>query len=295
MPTVRYRSCRCTRSIEKIYARSVTGRFVNWRWALVWLTQIIFYGLPWLMWNDRQAVLFDLVNAALLHLRLVLYPQDFIYLTALLMVSGLRAVPVHRGGRAAVVRLRLPADGVHRDLHVDRAQDRRRPRPRMKLDKAPGRPGNRLGASGGKQAAWIAIALWTGFTFVGYFTPIRTLAAAGRPGLWALGDLLGAVLRLRHLRQRRLHARAGVQVHVPVRALPERHVRQGHADHHLRHRARRAARLALKKADPKASWAWASASTATCACRSAPPASTSARACSTNASAAPPAWTCATT
>ncbi len=40
---------------------------------------------------------------------------------------GLRAVPVHRGGRAAVVRLRLPADGLHRDLHVGRAQDRGRP------------------------------------------------------------------------------------------------------------------------------------------------------------------------
>jgi polyferredoxin len=50
-------------------ASQAAGLFVNWRWALVWLTQIVFYGLPWLMWNDRQAVLFDLVNAALLHLR----------------------------------------------------------------------------------------------------------------------------------------------------------------------------------------------------------------------------------
>ena len=41
----------------------------------------------------------------------------------------------------------------------------------------------------------------------------------------ARGKRSGSVLRLRHLRQRRLHARAGVQVHVPVRALPERDVR----------------------------------------------------------------------
>src|SRR5450830_86773 len=34
---------------------------------------------------------------------------------------GLVSVPVHGGGRAPVVRLRLPADGVHRDLSVDRA------------------------------------------------------------------------------------------------------------------------------------------------------------------------------
>jgi hypothetical protein len=49
---------------KKIYPRAVKGRFVNWRWALVWLTQIVFYGLPWLMWNDRQAVLFDLGRGA---------------------------------------------------------------------------------------------------------------------------------------------------------------------------------------------------------------------------------------
>jgi hypothetical protein len=105
------------------------GRFVNWRWALVWITQILFYGLPWLMWNDRQAVLFDLGSRRFyIFGPLVLYPQDFIYLTALLIISGLCAVPVHCGGRPAVVRLCLPADGLHRDLHVDRAQVRRRPR-----------------------------------------------------------------------------------------------------------------------------------------------------------------------
>jgi polyferredoxin len=42
---------------RKIYARSVTGWFATWRWALVWLTQLVFYGLPWLSWNDRQAIL----------------------------------------------------------------------------------------------------------------------------------------------------------------------------------------------------------------------------------------------
>ena len=68
-------------------------------------------------------------------------------------------------------------------------------------------------------------------------------------GPWEM--VLGAVLRLRHLRQRRLPARAGLQVHVPVRALPERDVRQGHADHQptTPSAASRAAR-ARRKADP---------------------------------------------
>jgi hypothetical protein len=45
---------------QKIYPRSVTGLFARWRWAFVWLTQLVFYGLPWLEWGQRQAVLFDL-------------------------------------------------------------------------------------------------------------------------------------------------------------------------------------------------------------------------------------------
>ncbi len=45
---------------QKIYPRSVSGVFSNWRWITVWITQIVFYGLPWLQWNARQAVLFDL-------------------------------------------------------------------------------------------------------------------------------------------------------------------------------------------------------------------------------------------
>ena len=39
---------------KKIYARAVSGWFAGWRWAFVWLTQLIFYGLPWLEWNGRD-------------------------------------------------------------------------------------------------------------------------------------------------------------------------------------------------------------------------------------------------
>ena len=182
---------------------------------------------------------------------MVLHPQDVIYLAGAADPVGVRPVPVHRRGRAAVVRLRLPADRLHRDLHVGRAPLRGRP---------PGAHEARRGAVVGcassrkkrRQAGvWLAIGLWTGFTFVAYFTPARTLAAevlALRRS--ALGDVLDPVLRLRHLRQRRLHARAGLQVHVPLRALPERDVRPRHADHQLRRAARRAARLARARRRP---------------------------------------------
>src|SRR5512134_2380637 len=73
---------------RKIYPRSVQGWFARWRWGLVWLTQIVFYGLPWLSWNGRQSVLFDLAARRFYIFDLVLYPQDFIYLTGLLVLSA---------------------------------------------------------------------------------------------------------------------------------------------------------------------------------------------------------------
>ena len=103
---------------KKIYPRSVSGWFIRWRWALVLLTQLVFYGLPWLMWGERQAVLFDLGARRFYIFGLVLYPQDFIYLTAILVISAY-ALFLFTGRRGAlVVRLCLPADGVHRDLLV---------------------------------------------------------------------------------------------------------------------------------------------------------------------------------
>ena len=74
---------------KKIYPRSVSGLFSRWRWVLVWLTQLVFYGLPWLEWGQRQAVLFDLGARRFYIFGLVLYPQDFIYLTGLLVISAL--------------------------------------------------------------------------------------------------------------------------------------------------------------------------------------------------------------
>ena len=106
----------------KIYPRSVQGRFSQWRWVLVWLTQLVFYGLPWLEWGQRQAVLFDLGARRFYVFGLVLYPQEFHLPHRIAGDIGLVLVFVHRGGRAAVVWLCLPANGLQRNIHVDRAQ-----------------------------------------------------------------------------------------------------------------------------------------------------------------------------
>ncbi|MFM2054107.1 MAG: cytochrome c oxidase accessory protein CcoG [Pseudomonadota bacterium] len=161
---------------KKIYPRAVSGHFAKWRWALVWLTQLVFYGTPWLLWNDRQAVLFDLISRRFYIFGLVLYPQDFIYLTGLLIISAYGLFLFTAVGGRLWCGYACPQT-VYTEIFLwfehrfegDRAQ-------RMKLDAGPWDAG-KIRRKGGKHLAWILFALWTGFTFVGYFTPIRTLAA----------------------------------------------------------------------------------------------------------------------
>ena len=162
---------------QKIYPKAVQGTFVKWRWALVWFTQIIFYGLPWLMWNDRQAVLFELVSRRFYIFGLVLYPQDLIYLSALLMISAYALFLFTALAGRLWCGYACPQT-VYTEIFLwfehkfegDRIK-------RMKLDGAAWSRDKWLRKSG-KHLTWVLFSLWTGFTFVGYFTPIRDLASA---------------------------------------------------------------------------------------------------------------------
>lgn len=93
---------------RKIYPRAVTGAFARWRVWLVLATQLVFYGLPWLQWNGRQAVLFDLGARKFYLFGLVLWPQDVIYLTLLLVLSalGLFCLRQWRGDSSAAMPVR---------------------------------------------------------------------------------------------------------------------------------------------------------------------------------------------
>lgn len=160
---------------KKIYPRAVHGVFARWRVALVVLTQLVFYGLPWLTWNDRQAVLFDLGARKFYVLGLVFWPQDLIFLTALLVISALSLFLFTAVAGRLWCGYACPQT-VYTEmfLWIERKIEGDRTR-RMQLDKAPW-SARKLALKGAKQAAWIAIAAWTGFTFVGYFTPIDKLA-----------------------------------------------------------------------------------------------------------------------
>lgn len=161
-------------SQKKIYPRSVQGLFVKWRWAVVWLTQIVFYGLPWLQWNARQAILFDLEARRFYIFNLVLYPQDFIYLTGLLVISALALFLFTTVAGRLWCGYACPQTvyteifiWIERKVEGDRSA-------RIRLDES-SMSATKFGKKWLKHALWVLFSLWTGFTFVGYFTPIHVL------------------------------------------------------------------------------------------------------------------------
>ncbi|WP_069039516.1 cytochrome c oxidase accessory protein CcoG [Methyloversatilis sp. RAC08] len=173
---------------KKIQPRSIKGRFNSLRWAMVWITQLVFYGLPWLPWNGRQAVLFDLVERKFYIFGLVLWPQDVVYLTLLLIISALGLFLVTAVAGRVWCGYACPQSvyteifmWIERHVEGDRSA-------RMKLDAA-SMSLSKFGRRFAKHGIWAALALWTGFTFVGFFSPIQELAA--EVGSFGLGPWEG--------------------------------------------------------------------------------------------------------
>jgi cytochrome c oxidase accessory protein FixG len=163
-------------SEAKIQPRAVHGWFAGWRWSLVWFTQILFYGLPWLPWNGRQSVLLDLTARRFYIFDIVLHPQDVIFLAGLLIISAFSLFLFTAVAGRLWCGYACPQT-VYTEIFMwveHRFEGDRQAR--IRLDAAPWTSGKLL-RRGGKQLVWLAIGLWTGFTFVAYFTPARTLAA----------------------------------------------------------------------------------------------------------------------
>jgi cytochrome c oxidase accessory protein FixG len=159
---------------QKIYPREISGRFANLRIIAVVALLGIFYGLPWLPWDGRQAVLFDLPARKFYVFGLVFFPQDFFYLTWLLIIAALSLFFFTALAGRLFCGYACPQT-VWTELFVwiERLTEGTRSQ-RMKLDRGPWNA-RKIGRKAAKQFLWITLALFTGFTFVGYFTPIREL------------------------------------------------------------------------------------------------------------------------
>ena len=165
----------------KIHAKASAGRFTTLRWAMVWLTQLIFFGTCWLSWDTggvaRQAVLLDIAHEKLYLFGLVLWPQDALLMAFVLILAATALFFVTAlAGRlfcgfacpqtvytSIFTWIEAKVEGDHLD--------------RLKLDQAPLGP-RKLALKATKHGLWLLFSAWTGITFVGYFTPIRELLAS---------------------------------------------------------------------------------------------------------------------
>jgi len=161
---------------KKIYPRAVHGWFAAWRWLFVLGTQAVFYGGPWLQWNGRQAVLFDLAGRKFYIFGLVFWPQDIVYLTVLLIISAFSLFLFTAVAGRLWCGYACPQT-VYTEIFmwIERKVEGER-LARMKLDAQP-LSARKVTLKFIKHGLWIALALWTGFTFVGFFTPIHTLGS----------------------------------------------------------------------------------------------------------------------
>lgn len=164
---------------KKIYPRSTSGYFNNWRWVIAWITQIVFYGVPWLQWGGRQAVLLDLSSHKFYIFGLVLYPQDLIYLVLILIISALSLFLFTAVAGRLWCGFSCPQTvytKIFLWIELKTEGDRSA---RMRLDGTKWgftKPGlTKAYKKSSKHFFWITFSMWTGFTFLGYFTPIRGL------------------------------------------------------------------------------------------------------------------------
>ncbi|MEJ2214945.1 MAG: cytochrome c oxidase accessory protein CcoG [Gammaproteobacteria bacterium] len=164
---------------EKIYPREVHGIFATMRNAAMVALLGIFYGLPWLQYDGHQAILFDLPARKFYVFGWTFWPQDFIYLTALLLIAAYALFFFTAlAGRLWCGYACPQTVWTEIFIWIERKFEGSRQK-QIKLDKGPWN-GERIMRTGGKHAAWLIFSLFTGFTFVGIlFYGFATYGNAG--------------------------------------------------------------------------------------------------------------------
>jgi cytochrome c oxidase accessory protein FixG len=164
------------RKEPRVYPRHVSGRFSRLRDAAMYGLLGLFYFLPWITVGSHQAVLFDLPARRFYILGLTFWPQDFIYLATLMISAGLSLFFFTAlAGRLWCGYACPQTVWTEAFLMMERWVEGNRQQ-RMKLDSGPWNQ-NKILRKVSKQFLWIIFSMWTGFTFVGFFTPIRELAS----------------------------------------------------------------------------------------------------------------------
>ncbi|OLQ94900.1 cytochrome c oxidase accessory protein CcoG [Vibrio ponticus] len=159
---------------NRIYVRESKGKFQKLRRYGGWLLLLLFGLVPWLPFGERQAILLDIGNQQFNFFGTTLYPQDLTLLATLFVIAafGLFFITTFLG---RVWCGYLCPQTVWTFIYIwfeeklEGSANKRRKQDSGKLTP------QLMWRKGLKHFAWIAVALITGLTFVGYFVPIREL------------------------------------------------------------------------------------------------------------------------
>ena len=164
---------------QRVYPREVHGYFARLRVLMATLTLGTYYFLPWFNWGEgRQAFLIDLPHRKFNLFAWTFWPQDLFYLTAILVISALSLFLFTAIAGRVWCGFTCPQTvWTEVFLWIERKIEGDRPK-QMKLAQLPWNRREKLVKKGTKHLVWVLFALWTGFTFVGYVTPIRELAVS---------------------------------------------------------------------------------------------------------------------
>ncbi|SHI23925.1 cytochrome c oxidase accessory protein CcoG [Ferrimonas marina] len=159
---------------HRIYVRKTEGIWSQLRRRMGWVMIGLFLILPWLNWDARQAVLFDLGERKFHVFALTVWPQDLILLAFLFMMAAFALFFVTTFLGRVWCGYMCP-QSVWTFIFIWFEEKIEGPRnKRMKLDQAPW-DWNKLWRKSAKHGAWIAISLFTALTFISFFEPARNL------------------------------------------------------------------------------------------------------------------------
>ncbi|MEM7053040.1 MAG: cytochrome c oxidase accessory protein CcoG [Pseudomonadota bacterium] len=176
----------------KVYPREVDGRFSRLRVLAAWVLLGLFYVAPWINFGGTQIVLFDLPAREFHILGLTFWPQDFFMLALLMAIAAITLFFFTAlAGRLWCGYACPQTVWTEVFLWMEKATEGPRNK-RMRLDQGPWNA-EKIRRKVTKQFLWIVFSLWTGITFVGFFTPIRelvpsifTLEMGGWEVFWSL-------------------------------------------------------------------------------------------------------------
>jgi cytochrome c oxidase accessory protein FixG len=159
---------------QKIHTKLIRGFYQNIRTISMYSLMVLFVLLPFLRWDGRQALLFDIPHRQFYIFSQTFMPQDLFLLSWLfIMAAFVLFVATVFGGRVFCGYSCPQTIWVNLFMHVEKWFEGERHQ-RIRLDKAP-MTVNKLLRRTGKHLVWLAIALLTGLTFVSYFSSVEDL------------------------------------------------------------------------------------------------------------------------